>query len=94
MPEPLGSDLEPIRVPSKPDVDPNDFPMEEPEFRSETPRDKLSSKRSSQRLIEEPDSYIKKGSRKGSERQRSKEGVDSESSITNRATHPQSLSNK
>lgn len=93
LPEPLRSDPEPISVPSKPELDPNEFPMEEPEFRSETPRVMLSSKQSRNKLNEEA-SYIKKGSRKGSERQRSEEGVGSDSSTSTRAKNLQSLFDK
>lgn len=94
LPEALRSDHETVRFPKEPKPKPEEFSIEEPEFHSETSRAHLSNKPSRSKLNEEGTSYIKKGSRKGSERQRSEEGVGSDSSTSTRAKNLQSLFDK
>lgn len=94
LPEALRSDHETVRFPKEPKSKPEEFSIEEPEFHSETSRAHLSNKPSRSKLNEEGASYIKKGSRKGSERQRSEEGVGSDSSTSTRAKNLQSLFDK
>lgn len=94
LPEDLRSDHETVRFLKEPKSKPEEFSIEEPEFDSETSRAHLSSKPSRSKLSEEGASYTKKGSRKGSERQRSEEGVGSDSSTSTRAKNLQSLFDK